>query len=141
MVTSGQPTQQALRHGKVSIRPHPVLSGKLVKMAVCALAVLLMGACATSLRVGKEPATDRLSELTWNVSTGKDVVAILGEPEGRGATRSPSFGLKEGWFYYYSVTDGARVRTHMLMVFLDKDTHVYQGHMWVASGMLIAPTH
>jgi hypothetical protein len=33
-----------------------------------------------------------------------------------------------------------KVKMRMLMVFLDKDTGVYHGHMWMASGMLIGLT-
>lgn len=90
--------------------------------------------------MGKPPATDRLSELKWNVSTEQDIVAILGKPQGYGATRVPTYGLKEVWLYSNVEFDGIRGRSRMLMLFLDKDKHVYQGHMWVAAGMLFGQT-
>jgi hypothetical protein len=132
MDTSGQPMRPTSRRSDAH--------GRLVRAAVGFLAALLIGGCATSMTIGKAPATDRLGELKWNVSTDKDVVAVLGEPQGHGATRSPTYGLKETWLYYSAVSEGAQVRSRMLMVFLDKDTHVYQGYMWVASGILLGQT-
>ena len=90
--------------------------------------------------MGTPPAVDRLGELKVGLSTSKDVVAVLGEPQGRGATRSPSFGLKNSWLYESAEVEGTTVRMRMLMIFLDKDTGVYQGHMWMASGMLFGQT-
>jgi len=90
--------------------------------------------------MGRPPAVDRLGELKVGLSTSKDVVAVLGEPQGRGATRSPSFGLKDSWLYESAEVEGTTARMRMLMIFLDKDTGVYQGHMWMASGMLFGQT-
>lgn len=106
-----------------------------------AVAVLATCGCATGpMKMGNPPAVDRLSQLSAGVSTAKDVVAVLGEPKGRGATRSPTFGLKESWLYESMEVDGTKARMRMLMVFLDKDTGVYQGYMWMASGMLFGQT-
>ena len=110
-------------------------------VAICVLAGLTSVGCSTPvMRMGKPPAVDRLSELTVGVSTAKDVVAVLGEPQGRGAARSPTFGLKESWLYESAEVEGTKARMRMLMVFLDKETGVYQGHMWMASGMLFGQT-
>jgi len=132
MDTSGQPMQPPSKRSNAR--------SKLVRAVVCCLAAMLVGGCATTIAMGKAPATDRLGELKWNLSTDKEIVALLGEPQGRGATRSPTYGLKETWLYYSVVSEGTRARSHMLMVFLDKDTHVYQGYMWVASGLLFGQT-
>jgi hypothetical protein len=86
--------------------------------------------------MGKPPRFDRLGELKVNVSTGQDVIAVLGEPQGRGATRSSTYGLKDAWLYESMDMESGKSKMRMLMVFLDKDTHVYQGHMWFASGYL-----
>jgi len=110
-------------------------------VAVLSVAGLAVGGCATGpMKMGNPPAVDRLSELSAGVSTAKDVIAVLGEPKGRGAARSPTFGLKESWLYESMEVDGTKARMRMLMVFLDKDTGVYQGHMWMASGMLFGQT-
>lgn len=90
--------------------------------------------------MGKPPAVERLAELRVGESTTKDVVAVLGEPQGRGAARSASFGLKDAWLYESSELDGSKAKMRMLMVYLDKDTGVYQGHMWMASGMVMGLT-
>ena len=71
-----------------------------------------------------------------NVSTDQDVIAVLGEPQGRGATRSSAYGLKDAWLYESIDMESGKAKMRMLMVFLDKDTHVYQGHMWFATGYL-----
>jgi len=92
--------------------------------------------CAVSFKMGTAPKFDRLSELTPNVSTAKDIIAVLGEPQGRGATRSPTFGLKDAWLYESMDLETGKAKMRMLMIFLDKDTHVYQGYMWLASGYL-----
>lgn len=110
-------------------------------VAICLLAGLTSGGCSTPvMRMGKPPAVDRLSELTVGVSTAKDVVAVLGEPQGQGAARSSTFGLKESWLYESAEVEGTKARMRMLMIFLDRDTGVYQGHMWMASGMLFGQT-
>ena len=67
-------------------------------VAVSSAAGLAVCGCATApMKMGNPPAVDRLSELSAGVSTAKDVIAVLGEPKGRGATRSPTFGLRESW--------------------------------------------
>lgn len=111
------------------------------RVAAACLAVLIFGGCAPSVvKIGKPPPVERLTELRVDQSTAKDVVAVLGEPQGRGAVRSTGFGLKDAWLYESMEVEGARVRTRMLMVFLDKETGVYHGHMWMASGMLVTLT-
>lgn len=99
--------------------------------------LLAAGGCAApTVRMGKPPAVHRLGELEAGVSTTKDVIAVLGEPQGRGATRSPSYGLKDAWLYESTEAEGTKARVRMLMIFLDKDTGVYQGHLWGGAGFL-----
>lgn len=144
MVTSG-PATVALARRKVG-RSRGATSpdrwrGAAGVVAICALAGMMLGGCATSvMKMGKPPAVERLAELTVGVSTSKDVVAVLGEPQGRGEARSQNLGLKESWLYESSEVEGTRARLRMLMIFLDKETGVYQGHMWTASGMLFGQT-
>ena len=66
----------------------------------------LINACSTTMTMGKVPLTERLDQLTIDVSTMSEVRAILGEPQGRGAVKSPSFGLKEAWLYESSEMKG-----------------------------------
>jgi hypothetical protein len=110
-------------------------------VAAACFAALIFGGCAPSvIKVGKPPLVERLTELRPGESTAKEVVAVLGEPQGRGASRSATYGLKDAWLYESMEVDGMKVKTRMLMLFLDKDTGVYQAHMWMASGMLVGLT-
>jgi hypothetical protein len=114
---------------------------RVAAIVVASAAGLVAGGCATGpMKLGDPPAVERLSELRFGVSTTKDVIAVLGEPKGKGAVRSTTFGLKESWLYESMEVEGTKARMRMLMVFLDKDTGVYQGHMWMASGMLFGQT-
>lgn len=122
-------------------RRNSAVSARARRVAAACLAVLMLGACAPSVvKMGKPPLVERLTELRWGESTAKDVVAVLGEPQGRGAARSTGFGLKDAWLYESVEVEGAKARMRMLMVFLDKETGVYHGHMWMASGMLVTLT-
>jgi len=103
--------------------------------------ILLLGGCAPStFKFGKTPRFDRLAELTPGGSTADDVRAVLGEPQGRGAARSQGFDLKETWLYESVEVEGATVHMRMLMLFLDKKTGAYHGHMWMASGAVYGLT-
>ncbi len=105
------------------------------------MGILLLGGCAPStLNLGKTPRFDRLSELTPGISTSKDIRAVLGEPQGRGAARSRSFDLKETWLYESMELEGATARMRMLMLFVDQKTGAYHGHMWMASGAVFGLT-
>lgn len=144
MVSSGQatvarPTQAASSSQRI-VRAR--LSTKLARVvAACCVGALVLGGCAAGkMTMGKPPPVERLSQLTVGVSTGKDVVALFGEPQGRGATRSQTYGLQDAWLYESSETEGTRAHMRMLMVFLDKETGVYHGYMWVGYGMLLGQT-
>lgn len=141
MDISGRATAVSCRlDSALSSRRRMMRTGFAQIVVAASLAALALGGCAPVMKMGKPPPVERLSELKAGESTAKDVVAVLGQPQGRGATRSPGFGLKDAWLYESSEVDGTKVKTRMLMVFLDKDTGVYQGHMWMASGMLIGQT-
>jgi hypothetical protein len=110
------------------------------KFVVLFLLALVINGCAPSIQFGKPPMTDRLDTLKIDVSTKQDIKAVLGEPQGYGAVRSPSFGIKEAWLYESTDVEGSKARLRMLMVFLDKERGVYHGHLWFASGMLLGQT-
>lgn len=120
------------------------LAGETIRRAglVAALLVLLLaaGGCAMKMEMGRAPLTDRLSELSVDVSTDRDIRRVLGEPQGIGAVRSPAFGLKEAWLYELTEMEGSTARMRMMMVFLDRERRVYQGHMWFASGLVMGET-
>lgn len=144
MAISGQ-AMQALRRPSLNSGFGTARRGEwrqaIAAVAVSSVAVLGLGGCATGpMKIGEPPAIDRLPQLSAGVSTAKDVVAVLGEPKGRGAARAGTFGLKESWLYESMELEGTKARMRMLMVFIDKDTGVYQGHMWMASGMLFGQT-
>ena len=103
--------------------------------------VLVSYGCTPSIQFGKPPMTDRLDTLKIDVSTKQEIKAALGEPQGYGAVRSPSFGVKEAWLYESTDVEGSKARLRMLMVFLDKERGVYHGHLWFASGMLFGQTN
>lgn len=101
-----------------------------------AVVTLSFAGCAPSIELGRPPPTDRLDQLKLGVSTASEVKSILGEPQGRGAVRSPSFGVKNAWLYESMKSEAGRSKMRMLMVFMDSESGVYQGHMWFSSGML-----
>jgi hypothetical protein len=106
--------------------------------AFCAAALLLAVGCAAPvIKLGKPPPTERLSQLKVAVSTAADVRAALGEPQGKGAARLPQTGLQDLWLYEYDEVEGVTVRLRMLMVFVDRDSGRYGGHLWFSSGQLL----
>ncbi len=96
----------------------------------------LLSGCATTMRVGTPPRTDRLKGLTVGVSTGEDVLRALGQPRGSGAARNSSVPepLKV-YSYEYMEAEGLRIGLKLLLVFIRDDR--YDGHLWFSSGQLI----
>jgi len=111
-----------------------------LRVVLIALLSLVVSGCTPTIQFGKPPLTDRLDMLKINVSTRQDIKAALGEPQGHGAVRSPGFGVKEAWLYECTISKGTQSHLQMLMVFLDKERGIYQGHLWFKSGMLIGQT-
>jgi hypothetical protein len=142
MATSGRPAAAPRKSGSAeSARSGKARTTRSAFAAAACLAVLVLNGCAAPVvKIGRPPAIDRLAELRAGESTTRDVVAVLGEPQGRGAARSGSFGLKDAWLYESAEVEGTKAKMRMLMVFLDKETGVYQGHMWMASGMVFGLT-
>ncbi len=89
------------------------------------------------MKAGRPPPTERLSQLKVAVSTAEEVRAALGEPQGRGAARLPQTGLQDLWLYEYDEAEGTTVHLRMLMVFVDRGTGRYGGHLWFSSGQLL----
>jgi hypothetical protein len=105
-----------------------------------AVMVALVAGCATSYQMGKPPPVARLAELKPGVSTAQELESVLGAPQGRGATRMPNLPLQDVWLYESSQIEGSKARMRMLIVFVDREKGVYQGHMWFASGQLYGQT-
>jgi hypothetical protein len=127
--------------GSANARHRPMKTRLAGFVAAACLAGLMVAGCTMPvMKLGKPPLTDRLAELKANESRAKEVLAVLGEPQGRGAVRSEGFGLQDAWLYESGEVDGTKTRMRMLIVFLDKETGVYHGYMWFASGMLIGQT-
>lgn len=107
------------------------------------LLALLLSACSTTMKYGTPPKIDRLTSLKAGVSTRADVLMVLGEPRGRGATRfsqiaSQKYGVADYhdiWFYEFVQSDGQKVDLKFLLVFVDQQR--YNGHFWFASSELM----
>ncbi len=96
----------------------------------------LLSGCATTMRVGTPPRTDRLKGLTVGVSTVGDVLLALGQPRGSGAARSSSvLEPREILSYEYMEAEGQRIGLKLLLVFILGDR--YDGYLWFSSGQLI----
>ncbi|HUZ75434.1 MAG TPA: hypothetical protein VMU87_20820 [Stellaceae bacterium] len=100
---------------------------------------MLLGGCATSFRAGSPPPVERLASLKPGVSTRADTTAALGAPQGHGsaALTAPRPDVQDILVYQYVETDAQQVRTRTLLVFVDKQSGIYQGYMWFRSGQVI----
>jgi hypothetical protein len=102
------------------------------------LAAMLLVACATEpMELGRRPPVERLSQLTPGASTLVEVLAALGEPQGRGAGRLPTAPVMDLLLYESDTMDGTKMRMKMLIVFVNRSTGVYEGYMWFNSGQLL----
>lgn len=100
------------------------------------MAVVLLSGCATTMRAGTPPRTDRLKGLTVGVSTVQDVLRALGEPRGGGMARSSAVQEPRRILYYeYMEAEGQRVGLKLLLVFIHADR--YDGHLWFSSAQLL----
>jgi hypothetical protein len=112
----------------------------LARAAGACLVLALAAGCATGpIEVGRAPPTDRLSKLQPGVSTRAEVLAALGEPQGRGAGRLPTAPPQELLLYESDVTEGTKVKMKMLIVFVNRATGIYEGYLWFQSGLKVAP--
>lgn len=105
-------------------------------LAVLALAAAAFG-CAFRYEMGRPVPLDRLDgELRIGESRSRDVLRVLGKPEGRGEALLPFLaGRRSVWLYGYEYTevtgvvDSGNGRTQ-LWVYLDGD--VYDGYLWLS---------
>jgi len=85
------------------------------------------------IRMGQRPDIDQLDKsLRMGESRSKDVIAILGEPFGKGRIMLPIDPKpRTMWTYYYAEGDLQDARGIYLFVHFDEDR--YDGYMWFAS--------
>lgn len=133
MDTSGRPT---------AAPPRPAETRRLARAlgaAFVAAAMLCVGCASGPVELGRRPPVERLAQLVPGTSTRAEVLAALGEPQGRGAGRLPAAPLMDLLLYESDSMDGTRMRMKMLIVFVHRTTGIYEGYMWFNSGQLLAP--
>ena len=108
-------------------------------LASCTALALLAGCALGPMELGRPIPTQRLAQLQPGTSTLADVLATLGEPQGRGRGLLPSVPPLDLLLYESDQVDGTRMRMKMLIVFVHRSTGVYEGYMWFHSGMLMTP--
>jgi hypothetical protein len=109
-------------------------------LAVGGVALSLLAGCAMGpIELGRPIPTDRLAALTPGKSTRAEVLATLGEPQGRGQGLLPAAPPLDLLLYESDQIDGTKMRMRMLMVFVHRSTGVYEGYMWFHSGLLMTP--
>lgn len=93
----------------------------------------LMVGCIDRFRIGNRPNADVLeSSLRLRESTPADVVAVLGQPDGKGRALLPIDSKpRTMWSYYYEEGDLKDSRRIFLFVYFDKG--LYDGYMWFSS--------
>lgn len=134
MDTYGHPTVAPLRFADLRRLP------RLLPAAFVAL-TLLIGCATGPMELGKPMPVDRLSQLKPGTSSMADVLAALGEPQGRGAFRLPTMPVHNLLLYESDTMDGTKMRMKMLFVFVNRSTGVYEGYMWFNSGLLLSPAN
>ena len=91
----------------------------------------LLGACADiQIRMGNRPNTDALEmSLRLGESRRADVLAVLGEPFGKGRAMLPIDPKpRTVWSYYYEEGTLKDARRIFLWVYFDQD--IYDGYWW-----------
>lgn len=111
-----------------------------VRKLVWFIVLSLLVGCSMTLEYGSQPKVKNLGTLKPGISSKPEVLAVLGEPRGHGATRLSSVPtLREIWFYEYTVARGKFVYFMILLVFFDKE--LYDGHLWFSSVQLLEVTY
>jgi hypothetical protein len=104
------------------------------------VALALLVGCATGpTELGKPLPVDRLSQLRPGTSMRDEVLATLGEPQGRGGGLLPTMPVHDLLLYESDTMEGTKMRMKMLIVFVNRSTGIYEGYMWFNSGMLLGP--
>lgn len=115
--------------------------GNLTKSLCLLSLVMMLFACAPTLKIGNPPNIATLHKLESGVSTRADVLQVLGEPRGTGAGHfSSEMPYHDGWYYEYleakqSIFGSVKTELKMLLVFFLKGR--YDGHLWFSSASLL----
>lgn len=102
----------------------------------CLVALLLLGSAGCGnvrFYVSRQIELDAIeSQLRMKESTRKDVLAVLGPPEGKGREMLPMTRVpRTMWSYYYEEGTLQDARRVFLFVYFDGD--VFDGYFWVSS--------
>jgi hypothetical protein len=109
-------------------------------LAVAFVALAWLVGCASGpTELGRPIPVDRLSQLQPGVSTRSEVLAALGEPQGRGGGLLPTMPIHDLLLYESDLMDGTNMRMKMLVVFVGRSSGVYEGYLWFNSGLLLSP--
>lgn len=111
-------------------------------LAAASFALAVLAGCASApTELGRPIPVDRLSRLKPGISTQAEVLAALGEPQGRGGARLPNVPLHDLMLYESDTMDGVNMRMKMLIVFVTRSTGLYEGYLWFNSGLLLSPVN
>ena len=95
---------------------------------------ILAAGCVSRVVIGERPKIDLLESLRLAQSTQKDVLAVLGEPSGKGRAimpMDPQVRTLTMWTYRYADGPPSDPRGLTLFVYFDGDR--YGGYMWFSS--------
>lgn len=139
MVISGPATNMIRSPSKAQWRPNWKVPARRLALFVVVAGLLTLSGCSTNISFGSMPRVENLQTLAIGTSKASDVVRALGEPRGHGQAKfRPDLPEQQIWQYEYIETDGTKMHTKMLLVFMNEDTYV--GHMWFSSGALVGKT-
>lgn len=136
-LTPEERQENELRHGGPSEQGGDESLWKEIVRAVVGLTFLgILAGCATTIKYGSPPRTDRLETLKPGISIQQDVLVALGEPRGKGGARFSVDPIPRTiWFYEYTEASGSRIDLKILLVFFQQER--YDGHLWFSSASLI----
>lgn len=100
---------------------------------VIVFSLLASGCADLRIRIGTRPDTNVLERsLRLGESSAADVLAMLGEPTGKGRTMLPiDTRPRTMWSYHYEEGDLKDARRIFLFIYFDEDR--YDGYMWFSS--------
>lgn len=111
------------------------MQGFCIRTLTLLVALGALAGCIT-IEVGVRPKFDQLEKLTLRQSGERDVVAVLGEPSGKGFSRFPDDPVhRRIWSYEYIASTVPDVNTRILLVFFRENR--YDGYMWFSSNALV----
>jgi hypothetical protein len=128
---------------RTAVRGRPVESRRWLRLlAAAAVALTMLGGCASApTELGRPIPVDRLAQLKPGISTQAEVLAVLGEPQGRGGARLPTVPLHDLLLYESDTMEGVNMRMKMLIVFVTRSTGLYEGYLWFNSGLQLSPVN